>query len=54
MTGQPALPLFAESDTKFFLKVVDAQLEFVTDSDGKVTHVILFQGGREQKAPRLP
>jgi hypothetical protein len=27
-TGQPKAPLFAESETKFFLKVVDAEVEF--------------------------
>jgi hypothetical protein len=27
-TGQEKFEIFAESETKFFLKVVDAQLEF--------------------------
>jgi CubicO group peptidase (beta-lactamase class C family) len=50
--GQRALPLFAESETTFFLKVVDAQVEFVTDQSGTVMHAIMRQGGRDQKAPR--
>jgi CubicO group peptidase (beta-lactamase class C family) len=48
-TGQPKVELFPESETKFFLKVVDAQVEFVKDAEGKVTGLILFQGG--QKLP---
>ncbi len=51
-TGQPKIEVFAESETKFFLKVVDAQLTFVKNNDGRVTHVILLQGGREQYAKR--
>jgi CubicO group peptidase (beta-lactamase class C family) len=51
-TGQPKFPVFAESETKFFLKVVDAQLEFVKNDKGEVTQVILHQGGRDAKAPK--
>jgi CubicO group peptidase (beta-lactamase class C family) len=51
-TGQPKNPLFAESQTKFFLKVVDAEVEFVKDASGKVTHMVLYQGGRETKGQR--
>jgi CubicO group peptidase (beta-lactamase class C family) len=46
-TKQPKFPLFAESDTKFFLKVVDAQFEFFKNDKGEVTHLVLHQGGRE-------
>jgi CubicO group peptidase (beta-lactamase class C family) len=44
-TGQPRAQLFAESATKFFFKVVDAQITFVRDAGGKVTHLVLHQGG---------
>jgi Tfp pilus assembly protein PilF len=37
----------------FFLKVVDAQIEFVKDASGAVTALVLHQGGRDQKAPRI-
>jgi CubicO group peptidase (beta-lactamase class C family) len=50
--GQPAFPIYAESETVFFLKVVDAQMEFEKDGSGAVTGLILHQGGRDQKAPR--
>ena len=53
-TGQNKLEVFAESETKFFLKAVDAQLTFGKDAEGKVTHVTLHQGGQDRKAPRIP
>jgi CubicO group peptidase (beta-lactamase class C family) len=48
-TNQPKLPLFAESQTKFFFKVVDAEIEFVQDDQGKVTSLVLHQGGHDMK-----
>ncbi|MGV3558889.1 serine hydrolase [Larkinella arboricola] len=45
VTGQPKFELFAESQTKFFLKTVDAQLTFFKDASGNVTQVIVHQGG---------
>jgi CubicO group peptidase (beta-lactamase class C family) len=44
-TGQPKGELFAESETEFFFKVVDAQVTFVKDAAGKVTRLVLHQGG---------
>ena len=52
VTGQPKFELFPESETKFFLKVVDAQVTFVKDDKGAVTHLILHQGG-DQKAMKI-
>jgi CubicO group peptidase (beta-lactamase class C family) len=52
-TGQPKLEVFPESETEFFLKVVDAQITFVRDGKGKVTEAVLHQGGRDMKAKRL-
>ncbi len=43
-TGQAKMQLYPESDTKFFVKVVDAQLEFIPDADGTVNKLILTQG----------
>jgi CubicO group peptidase (beta-lactamase class C family) len=51
-TGQPKLQLFAESPTRFFLTEVDAEVEFVSDDQGKVTSLILHQGGHDDKAAR--
>jgi len=52
LTGQGQLPIFPESETKFFLKIVDAQLEFGRDEAGAVTDVVLHQNGIDQKAMR--
>jgi Domain of unknown function (DUF3471) len=48
-TGQPKFPLFAESPTKFFLKAVDAQVEFFKENS-KVTYLVLHQNGHDTKA----
>lgn len=44
LTGQPAFEIFAESPSKFFLKVVDATLEFAP-AEGVPETVTLRQGG---------
>ena len=49
-TNQPALPLFPELETSFFLKAVDAQIEFAKNAKGEVTSLTLRQGGNEMKA----
>ncbi len=51
-TGQQKLEIFPEAETKFFLKEVDAQLEFVRGEGGKVTGVVLHQGGRDMPGKR--
>lgn len=52
-TGQNKVEIFAESESKFFLTVVDAQLEFVKDETGKVTKVILYQGGQKMEGTKI-
>ena len=54
LTGQQRFQVYPESETEFFLTVVDAQLTFVRDESGQVTAVILHQGGIDQTASRLP
>jgi hypothetical protein len=48
-TNQPKLPIFPESDRKFFLKVVDVEVEFFFDDKGQVSYLILHQNGHEIK-----
>src|SRR5262245_34058984 len=43
-TGQFKLPLLAESETSFFFKDVDAQIEFVKDNAAAVDHLVLKRG----------
>lgn len=52
-TGQAKFPVFAESETKFFLKVVEAQISFRRDDTGAVTSLILHQGGRDQQGKKV-
>lgn len=52
-TGQEKVEIYPESETKFFLKVVDAQLEFLSDASGKVTKAILYQGGQKFEAVKI-
>jgi CubicO group peptidase (beta-lactamase class C family) len=52
--NQQVLAIYPESETLFFLKVVDAQLEFPkVDGSGKASQVTLHQGGRDMTAKRL-
>jgi CubicO group peptidase (beta-lactamase class C family) len=49
LSGQGKLPIFAQSETMFFLKVVDAQIEFAADGASLVLH----QNGRNTTATRM-
>jgi D-alanyl-D-alanine-carboxypeptidase/D-alanyl-D-alanine-endopeptidase len=53
LTGQPKFQVFPEGERKFFLKVVDAQLTFDADAQGKATQVTLHQNGRDITAKRI-
>jgi len=44
-TGQPKAAIYAESETKFYLKVVPAQIEFFSDSTSVVEKLVLYQNG---------
>lgn len=52
-SGQPKLPVYASSETKFFYKVVNAQIAFFKDDKGAVSHLVLYQNNQEMKAPRI-
>lgn len=52
-TGQSKLLLYPESEHLFFLKEVDAQIEFVADALGKVNEMVLHQGGREHRGEKM-
>lgn len=52
-TGQGKIPVFAESETEFFLTVVDATMKFLKDADGKVTSIEFTQSGRTTVMKRL-
>ena len=52
MTGQEMFEIFPESPTKFFLKIVDAQLTFADNDEGK-SQVIIHQYGRDTILNRI-
>jgi len=52
-TGQEEFEAFASSSTAFFLKVVEARMEFYPEADGSVKKMKLFQGGAEMEGKRI-
>ncbi len=46
-TDQPKFSLFPESETTFFSRMVNAQIEFFKNANGEVTHLVLHQGGQD-------
>ena len=52
-TGQQKVEVFPSSETEFFLKVVDAQIEIQRGPDGKATGLTLFQGGQEMPGKKV-
>lgn len=48
-TNQPQFEIYAEKEDLFFLKVVEAKIEFKKDESGNIGSLILHQGG--QKLP---
>ncbi len=53
-TGQPKVQIFPESDRSFFYKVVDAQINFETDANGRALSLTLHQNGANMPAKRIP
>lgn len=54
LTGQSMFPIFPSSKDQFFWKVVDANVTFVVDIKGDVTHAIHLQNGGQFEAKKLP
>jgi CubicO group peptidase (beta-lactamase class C family) len=52
-TGQPRYPLYAESETRFFVKDLEApEIEFTRDQKGEATSLTIHQGGHDMPGPR--
>ncbi|HXI61872.1 MAG TPA: CocE/NonD family hydrolase [Pyrinomonadaceae bacterium] len=51
-TNQGRFEIFPESETKFFLKLIDADATFVRDAQGKVTSVLWRQSGQQTPAKK--
>jgi CubicO group peptidase (beta-lactamase class C family) len=52
ITNQSKFPLFPESQRKFFMKVVDAELEFFGSEAGEISHLVLHQNGHDTQGER--
>jgi CubicO group peptidase (beta-lactamase class C family) len=52
-TGQPQFDLFPKQEHLFFLKVVDAQVEFIKDENGEVEKLILHQNGQHMPGKKI-
>jgi hypothetical protein len=52
VTNQPALGIHPESPDHFFYQIVPASLQFIRDSEQKITGLELKQGGQSLKAQR--
>jgi uncharacterized damage-inducible protein DinB len=50
--GRPTVRLWPESAREFFVKEIDAQVTFMTDSVGRVSGLVLHQNGEDRVAPR--
>ena len=52
-TGQQKFEIFAESETEFYIRAVNAQITFVKDEKGQVTHLVLHQNGADQQGKKI-
>jgi CubicO group peptidase (beta-lactamase class C family) len=52
-TGQNVAPIYPATETRFFLKVVDAQISFTRDESGAVAGIVLHQGGNDLPGRRV-
>lgn len=52
MNHQGKTPVFPESETRFFLKMADVEIDFVKDGQGQVTGIVVHQNGEDQKGIR--
>jgi hypothetical protein len=52
-TAQAEFEIFPLSETKFYYKVVDAQIEFFANDNGKFNKMILYQNNLEMPGERV-
>jgi CubicO group peptidase (beta-lactamase class C family) len=50
---QPRVAIYPESETDFFLTVVDAQLRFLMNENDEATGFIIFQDGQQIEVPKV-
>ncbi len=52
-TGQPPFEMFAKNESQFFLKVVDAQVDFFKNDKGEVEKMVLHQNGQDLPGKKI-
>ena len=50
--NEPKLPLLAQSDTQFLSTATPTGFEFVSDTQGRVTHLVIRGANGERRATR--
>jgi predicted alpha/beta superfamily hydrolase len=53
LTGQNAIPIYPESETEFFYKILNAQIQFIKNGKGDFDHMILLQDGEKYEGKRI-
>jgi putative CocE/NonD family hydrolase len=53
LTDRPRFKIFPASESKFFLKSSNAQVDFIRDANGKVVSIVWHQGGKDHPASKI-
>ncbi len=53
VTGQVAFELFPESETQFFARIADVEIEFIQDDEGNINELVFTQGPLFLSAERI-
>ena len=51
-THQHKFPVFPESQSMFFFKAIDARIEFFSEENGQISHLVLHQNGNDMRGER--
>ncbi len=51
--GLPKSPLFATDEKNFYLKIIDARIEFLKDENGKITGLISHYNGKNEVCKKV-
>jgi len=53
VTGQSAVPFYAQSNTEFFAKDLDAKINFLVGENGQALSLVHYQGGKSYPMKRI-
>jgi CubicO group peptidase (beta-lactamase class C family) len=51
--GLPKSPLFAHDESNFYLKIIDARIEFVKDASGNISELIAHSNGKNEVCKKV-